>query len=100
MKQEQNSSLIQLFPEWNIDCLEFLTSCLKMETNARPDTAALLRHNLFVRDNFLEEFLPQLKSKILQEFQGNPLLKRMAQHESGKKSSDYGKQEKQTICKF
>jgi hypothetical protein len=68
-----------------------------METSSRPDTNTLLNDNLFLKDNFLDEFLPELKNKILQEYQGNPLLKRMAQRESGKKSNDGGgKQEKIT----
>lgn len=98
MKQEQNSSLVQLFPDWNSDSLDFLTNCLKMETNSRPDTTSLLNDNLFIRDNFLEEFLPELKNKISQEYQGNSLLKRLCQRESGKKNNDGGKQEKMAIC--
>jgi hypothetical protein len=68
-----------------------------METNSRPDTNCLLNDNLFLKDNFLDEFLLELKGKILQEYQGNPLLKRIAQRESEKKSNDGGKQEKITI---
>lgn len=85
MKQEQNSSLSQLFPEWSRDSLDFLTQCLKMDTNSRPDTDYLLKHDLFIRDDFLDYFLPELKAKIGQEVQSNPLSRRMAAN-SGKKN--------------
>lgn len=106
MKQEQNSSLVQLFPDWNRDSLDFVTQCLKMDTNARPDTATLLKHDLFTRDDFLEYFLPEMKAKMHQEVQTNPLLKRMQNIESannvgvrkkssGRQSEDTRKHEKQ-----
>lgn len=82
MKQEQNSSLAQLFPDWNRDSLEFVTQCLKMDTSARPDTATLLKHDLFIRDDFLEYFMPELRAKMNKEVQNNPLLKRMQTMES------------------
>lgn len=93
MKQEQNTSLQQLFPEWNRDCLDFLTDCLKMDGAVRPDTATLLNHDLFVRDNFLESFLAELRTKLSQEMQVNPLLSRIPSYGSGRKGSD----EKQRI---
>lgn len=77
MKQEQNTSLHQMFPDWNRDCLDFLQQTLKMDGNQRPDTAILLRHDLFTHDNFVDTFLAELKIKLTQEMQGNPLLKRM-----------------------
>lgn len=90
MKQEQNSSLVQLFPDWNRDSLDFVTQSLKMDTTARPDTQSLLKHDLFTKDEFLEYFLPELRAKINQEVQSNPLLKRMQNTEisiARKKSS-------------
>ena len=88
MKQEQNSSLIQLFPEWNRDSLDFLTQCLKMDGVERPDTQLLLKHDLFQRDNFIENFMAELKAKLAQEMQVNPLLKRIHSYGSGRKGSD------------
>lgn len=85
MKQEQNTSLHQLFPDWNRDCLDFLQQCLKMDGNQRPDTSKLLKHELFMRDNFLDNFLVELRAKLNQEMQGNPLLKRMPSYGSGRK---------------
>ncbi|KAG4067610.1 hypothetical protein HA402_005382 [Bradysia odoriphaga] len=85
MKQEQNTSLHQLFPDWNRDCLDFLAQCLKMDGNQRPDTSKLLKHDLFTRDKFVETFLVELKGKLAQEMVGNPLLKRMPSYGSGRK---------------
>lgn len=88
MKQEQNTSLHQLFPDWNRDCLDFLAQCLKMDGNQRPDTSKLLKHDLFTRDKFVEAFLVELKGKLAQEMVGNPLLKRMPSYGSGRKMVD------------
>ncbi|XP_037025387.1 cyclin-dependent kinase-like 4 isoform X2 [Bradysia coprophila] len=88
MKQEQNTSLHQLFPDWNRDCLDFLAQCLKMDGNQRPDTSKLLKHDLFTRDKFVETFLVELKGKLAQEMVGNPLLKRMPSYGSGRKMAD------------
>lgn len=85
MKQEQNSSLLQLFPDWNRDCLDFLSQCLKMDAAQRPDTNKLLKHDLFTRDSFLDSFLAELRAKLNQEMQGNPLLKRMPSYGSCRK---------------
>lgn len=88
MKQEQNTSLHQLFPDWNRDCLDFLAQCLKMDGNQRPETTKLLKHDLFTRDKFVEAFLVELKGKLAQEMVGNPLLKRMPSYGSGRKMVD------------
>ncbi|CAD7088233.1 unnamed protein product [Hermetia illucens] len=88
MKQEQCTSLMELFPDWNRDSLDFLTQCLVMDGSLRPSTACLLKHDLFTRDDFTENFLPELRSKINQETQMNPLLKRMSDFNSGNKSGD------------
>lgn len=88
MKQEQNTTLNQLFPDWNRDSLDFLTQCLKMDGMTRPDTTKLLKHELFTRDNFIEHFLVELRTKLAQEMQVNPLLKRIPSYGSGRRSSD------------
>lgn len=88
MKQEQNSSLSQLFPDWNRDSLDFLNQCLKMDGSSRPDTVKLLKHDLFVRDDFVEMFLPELRSKLGQELHGNPLLKRIQGFATSRKSEE------------
>lgn len=82
MKQEQNTSLTQLFPNWNRDSIDFLSQCLKMDGNVRPDTSKLLKHDLFVRDSFLDNFLSELRAKLAQEMQVNPLLKRIPSYGS------------------
>lgn len=89
MKQEQNTSLTQLFSNWNRDSIDFLAQCLKMDGAARPDTGKLLKHDLFVRDNFLDNFLTELRTKLSQEMQVNPLLKRIPSYGSNsRRNSD------------
>lgn len=89
MKQEQNTSLTQLFSNWNRDSIDFLAQCLKMDGVARPDTGKLLKHDLFVRDNFLDNFLSELRTKLSQEMQVNPLLKRIPSYGSNsRRNSD------------
>lgn len=86
MKQEQNTSLHQMFPDWTHDALDFLQQCLKMDgQQQRPDTATLLVHDLFTGDNFHETFLVEMRAKLQQEMQGTPLLKRMPSYGSGRK---------------
>lgn len=82
MKQEQNTSLTQLFPNWNRDSIDFLSQCLKMDGLVRPDTTKLLKHELFVRDNFLDSFLTELQVKLAQEMQVNPLMKQIPSYGS------------------
>lgn len=98
MKQEQNTSLTQMFPNWNRDSIDFLSQCLKMDGNARPDTAKLLKHDLFVRDNFLDNFLSELRAKLAQEMQVNPLLKRIPSYGSNERwqNNDEKKSENST----
>ncbi|XP_055703065.1 cyclin-dependent kinase-like 2 [Phlebotomus papatasi] len=87
MKQEQDTNLNSIFPDWNRDSLNFLEQCLQMDTMIRPDTRKLLKHDLFTKDDFLDQFLPELKVKLSQEAQLNPLLKRIQSvGNSGKKS--------------
>lgn len=88
MKQEQNTSLTQMLPNWNRDSIDFLSQCLKMDGNARPDTGKLLKHDLFVRDNFLDNFLSELRAKLAQEMQVNPLLKRIPSYGSNGRWSE------------
>lgn len=80
--KSQETSLTQMFPNWNRDSIDFLSQCLKMDGNARPDTGKLLKHDLFVRDNFLDNFLSELRAKLSQEMQVNPLLKRIPSYGS------------------
>lgn len=89
MKQEQNTSLSQMFPNWNRDSIDFLCQCLKMDGMARPDTTRLLKHDLFLRDNFLDNFMTELRTKLAQEMQINPLLKRIPSYSThSRRNSD------------
>lgn len=90
MKQEQSGTLIELFPDWCRAGLDFLTQCLRMDGNLRPTTDKLLKHELFTQDDFLEKFPTELQTKINQEMQDNPLLRRIASlsSSSGRKSHE------------
>lgn len=86
MRQEQNTSLHQMFPDWTHDSLDFLQQCLKMDgQQQRPPTGRLLMHDLFTADQFNETFLVEMRAKLRQEMQGTPLLKRMPSYGSGRK---------------
>lgn len=82
MKQEQNTNLTQMFSNWSRDSIDFLSQCLKMDGLIRPNTTKLLRHELFVRDNFLDSFLNELQQKLSEEMQVNPLMKRIPSYGS------------------
>lgn len=97
MKQEQNTTLSQMFPNWNRDSIDFLNQCLRMDGNARPDSMTMLKHELFSRDNFLDTFLSELRTKLSQEMQVNPLLKRIPSYGSNNRWNNNSKDEKKTI---
>lgn len=43
----------------------------------RPSSFQLLQHAYFTHDDFSENFLPELRKKVDQEFLGNPLLSKL-----------------------
>nr|CAD7258532.1 unnamed protein product [Timema shepardi] len=69
-------SLFKLFPSWPHVALDLLTLCLKLDPNQRPNSGELMVHSYFTQERFSERFLSELRSKIQQEFQGNPLLRK------------------------
>nr|CAD7589127.1 unnamed protein product [Timema genevievae] len=69
-------SLFKLFPSWPHVALDLLTLCLKLDPNQRPNSGELMVHSYFTQDRFSERFLSELRTKIQQEFQGNPLLRK------------------------
>lgn len=97
MKQEQNTSVTQLFPNWNRDSIDFLSQCLRMDGLVRPDTTKLLKHDLFVRDNFLDSFLTELQVKLAQEMQVNPLMKQIPSYGSTSNSRRNSDEKKSII---
>lgn len=74
--EEGTKSLGALFPDWSLSTLDFLGCCLKMDPQLRPTTSDLLRHLYLTKDNFSETFLPELRQRILQESQNNPLFRK------------------------
>ena len=69
-------SLYKMFPNWPKVALDIIKLCLKMDPAQRPSSSELLRHPFFTHDRFSEHFLPVLRAKIQEEFEGNPLLQK------------------------
>ncbi|KAJ9591982.1 hypothetical protein L9F63_001494 [Diploptera punctata] len=74
--EEGARSLYKMFPNWSKLSLDFVTLCLKLDPAQRPISSELIRHPFFNHDRFSEHFLPVLRAKIQDEFQGNPLLQK------------------------
>jgi serine/threonine protein kinase len=70
------ASLYEVFPTWPRLSLDFTASCLRLDPTLRPTTPELLQHLYFTTDNFPGAFLPELRARIQQECQSNPLLSR------------------------
>uniref|UniRef100_A0A1B6F466 cyclin-dependent kinase n=1 Tax=Cuerna arida TaxID=1464854 RepID=A0A1B6F466_9HEMI len=66
--------LYKLFPSWSNLTLDIVSLCLRLDPCQRPTSMQLLQHSYFTHDSFAESFVPELRKKIEQEFQGNPLL--------------------------
>lgn len=74
--EDRARSLYKLFPAWPPLALDFISQCLRLDPSHRSTTTELLHHLYFTHDHFSEHFLPILRAKIQQEFQGNPLLQK------------------------
>ncbi|XP_054269610.1 cyclin-dependent kinase-like 4 isoform X2 [Macrosteles quadrilineatus] len=69
--------LYKLFPSWPSLTLEIVALCLRLDPSQRPTSSQLLQHSYFTHDRFAEFFAPELRKKVEQEFQGNPLLSKI-----------------------
>lgn len=67
-------SLRNFFPNWNLAAVDFITQCLRMDPDSRPNCANLLQHQLFLQDGFAEKFLIELQSNVAKEAALNHLL--------------------------
>ncbi|KAL0274825.1 UNVERIFIED_CONTAM: hypothetical protein PYX00_002857 [Menopon gallinae] len=88
---EPGKPLHKLFPTWSTITQDFVACCLRMDPNLRPTASELLRHPFIMKDNFAEEFIPDLRQRIVQEFQCNPLLRKYQSAvltESGRRGRD------------
>ncbi|XP_028573879.1 cyclin-dependent kinase-like 3 isoform X3 [Podarcis muralis] len=63
------------YPKLSALVADMVHACLQMDPADRISSADLLQHDYFTRDGFVEKFLPELKSKLLQEAKLNFLSK-------------------------
>ncbi|XP_059477482.1 cyclin-dependent kinase-like 2 [Neocloeon triangulifer] len=70
------ANLYDMFPSWPRLSLDFTSACLRLDPNSRPPTSELLQHTYFNHDGFPGAFLPELRARMQQECQNNPLLSR------------------------
>ncbi|XP_045476166.1 cyclin-dependent kinase-like 2 isoform X2 [Harmonia axyridis] len=74
---QSGNTLHSNFEDWPRTTLDILISCLKMDPSQRASAEDLLRHNYFTHDNFPQIFVPALRDKVLVEYNGNPLLRKV-----------------------
>ena len=74
--EEGARSLQKLYPNWPPLALDFSSQCLRLDPSIRYTSMELIRHLYFTHDQFSERFLPILRAKMQEEFQGNPLLRK------------------------
>jgi cyclin-dependent kinase-like len=72
--EDRARSLYKLFPTWPPLALDFISQSLRLDPSHRSTSTELIHHLYFTHDHFSEHFLPILRAKMQQEFQGNPLL--------------------------
>ncbi|KAJ8921704.1 hypothetical protein NQ315_010614 [Exocentrus adspersus] len=75
MSNQSCDDFATIFPSWSHPAVDFLNNCLKMNPENRLTADELLRHAIFINDNFSRNFLVVLKDKIEREF-NNPLLQK------------------------
>ncbi|XP_076757096.1 cyclin-dependent kinase-like 4 [Xylocopa sonorina] len=71
--QSSFTSVRRLFPTWDILAVDFLARCLRMDPALRPECSVLLQHAFFMQNNFLDNFLVELRDCIVKESVTNPL---------------------------
>ncbi|XP_062825443.1 cyclin-dependent kinase-like 3 [Anolis carolinensis] len=81
------------YPKLNALLADMVHACLQMDPADRMSSADLLQHEYFTRDGFVEKFLPELKSKLLQETKQNFLSK----FRDSNKELEQIKDEKRTV---
>nr|XP_060621263.1 serine/threonine-protein phosphatase 2A catalytic subunit alpha isoform isoform X3 [Anolis sagrei ordinatus] len=81
------------YPKLNALLADMVHACLQMDPADRMSSADLLQHEYFTRDGFVEKFLPELKSKLLQEAKQNFLSK----FRDNNKELEQIKDEKRTV---
>ncbi|KAA0202357.1 hypothetical protein HAZT_HAZT008159, partial [Hyalella azteca] len=78
-----STPLSSTYPNWSPRAQEFIKACLNLVPTNRPSAQALLAHDFFLHDSFPDTFLPELRQKVHQEFNGNALLCKDGRRGSG-----------------
>ncbi|XP_020650089.3 cyclin-dependent kinase-like 3 isoform X2 [Pogona vitticeps] len=81
------------YPKLSALLADMVHACLQMDPADRISSADLLQHEYFTRDGFVEKFLPELKSKLLQETK----LSFLSKFRDNNKDTEQIKDEKRTI---
>ncbi|KAJ7316480.1 hypothetical protein JRQ81_002642 [Phrynocephalus forsythii] len=81
------------YPKLNALLADMVHACLQMDPADRISSADLLQHEYFTRDGFVEKFLPELKSKLLQEAK----LSFLSKFRDSNKEAEQTKDEKRTV---
>ncbi|XP_076640663.1 cyclin-dependent kinase-like 4 [Halictus rubicundus] len=64
----------RLFPTWEDVAVDFLSQCLYMDPDLRPQCPTLLQHPLFQQNGFSQKFLVELQTCVAKENAANPLM--------------------------
>ncbi|KAF7249231.1 Cyclin-dependent kinase-like 3 [Varanus komodoensis] len=81
------------YPKLNAVLADMVHACLQMDPADRISSADLLQHEYFIRDGFVEKFLPELKNKLLQEAK----LSFLSKFRDNNKEAEQIKDEKRTV---
>uniref|UniRef100_A0A8D0DWR0 Cyclin-dependent kinase-like 3 n=1 Tax=Salvator merianae TaxID=96440 RepID=A0A8D0DWR0_SALMN len=81
------------YPKLSALLADMVHACLQMDPADRISSADLLQHEYFTRDGFVEKFLPELKTKLLQEAK----LSFLSKFRDNNKEAENIKDEKRTV---
>lgn len=71
------------YPRLSPAAMDIIKWSLRLDPSDRPTCTQLLRHELFQRNGWADKYTTELRTKIQQEFEENPLLKSLGITVSG-----------------
>lgn len=69
------NKIAQIFSWWPETTVEFLNDCVNVDPAQRLPARKMIHHPYFTHDNFAQKFLPTLRTKVVAEFDQNPLMR-------------------------